>query len=472
MTWLMKLFSLSLKLYPGQFRERFGPEIEEIFHAGLLEARKEGGMVGYILHELVHLPASLVGVYIWSMSAGQNRQVAVSSLGGGGTSGLNPQGEGWGASFLAGLPHLFIGIIIISTEIAFGIKWRNQDVLSFLLLAVFFLMLLGVLIFNISKGWKSWATSWIVYMFVTVTTLLSVIANAIPHSILKNDEWMSEVQVLVIPLVLAYLLYKVASRNRLRGLLAAVPPMAIIWIYFLDSVPSLQKSLALGWMFLLAFTATVMMLRTKRFSVALGLAMGVPVLGGFPSVYLGDSMGGMLVFSEPGPGLQEVIRQYLPFLAMVLTIVLGPQLAVKLRAVGYESKNVGGKIFYRLALGGILLGLAMTMMQRENVSSNLDIPQKVMQLSFIASVMLYLVGFIFLAWSAKRSEEFSDKKDLALQLMALFILLPFVPIAILLAIPYGIMDHTKTWLLSLAVIGWVIASAWMVKDKDNIYAAV
>jgi hypothetical protein len=194
------------------------------------------------------------------------------------------------------------------------------------------------------------------------------------------------------------------------------------------------------------------------------LAMAVPILGGFPFAYLGVYMGGNLLFSEPGSSLQEVFRNYLPFLAMVLTIVLGPQLAVKLRAVGYESKNVGGKIFYRLALGGILLGLAMTMMQWEISLSDLYIPQKVIQVCFIASAMLYLVGFVFLAWSAKRSEEFLDKKDLTLQLVALFILLPFVPTVILLAIPYGILEHTDIWLLSLAVIGWVFAAAWIVKE--------
>jgi hypothetical protein len=472
MKWIMKLFLLAIKLYPRQFRFRFESEMEEIFHAGLLQACEEGMLAGFILRELLQLPGSLAGVYMWSMSTGQGRQVAVSSMGGGGTSGVNTPGEGWGASFMAGLPHLLMGIIIIGTEIIYGIKGVNQNIFNYLLIIVFSLLFVGVLIFNISKGWKNWAASWIVYMFGVTIALLGVVASDLPHTIIKNNAWVSEVQVLVIPLVLAYMLYKVASRNRLRGLLAAVPPMAIIWLYFLESVPALQKSLAWGWMFLLAFTATVMMLRTKRFSVALGLAMAVPVLGGFPFVYLGVFMGGTLPFPEPGPGLQEVIRQYLPFLAMVLTIVLGPQLAVKLRAVGYESRNVGGKIFYRLALGGILLALAMTMMQWEMAISDFSIPQKVMQFSFIASAMLYLVGFVFLAWSVKRTEEFLDKKDLALQLAALFILLPFVPIVILLAIPYGIMDHTETWLLSLAEIGWVFAAAWMVKDKDNIYAAV
>jgi len=301
-------------------------------------------------------------------------------------------------------------------------------------------------------------------MFVVTIALLSMVANALPHTIIANNAWVSEVQVLVIPLPLAYLLYKIASRNRLRGLLAAVPPMAISWLFFLESVPSLQESLAWSWMFLLAFTATVMMLRTKRFSVALGLAVAVPVFGGFPFAYLGVYMGGNLLFSEPGSSLQEVFRNYLPFLAMVLTLILGPQLAVKLRTVGYEIKNAGGKIFYRLALGGVLLGLAMTMMGREPAVSDLDIPQIVIQVGSIVSAMLYLVGFVFLVWSVKRNKELSYKRDLALQLVALFILLPFVPLVILLAVPYGIMNYTESWLLSLAVIGWVVAAAWTIKE--------
>jgi hypothetical protein len=461
---IMKLFSLVLKFYPQQFRFRFTSEMEEIFHAGLLQACEEGALAGFILRELLQLPGSLFGVYMWSMSAGQGRQVAVSSVGGGGTNDVNTPGEGWGASFMAGLPHLLMGIIIVSSEIVFIIKGINQNVFSYLLIICFSLLVIGVLIFNISKGWKSWSASWIIYMFVLAISLLSLVANALPHSIIKNSNWVNEVQVLVIPLVLAYLLYKITCRNRLRGLLAAVPPITIIWFYFLEFVPTLQKSLAWGWIFLLAFTATVMMLRTKRFSVALGLAMAVPVLGGFPFVYLGVFMGGTLPFSEPGPSLQEVLRQYLPFLAMVLTIVLGPQLAVKLRAVGHKSAKMGGKIFYRLALGGLLLGLAMTMMQWQIAISGMYIPLKVVQVGFVVSAILYLVGFVLLVWSVKRSEEFSDKKDLALQWVALFILLPFVPIVILLAIPSVILDHTETCLLSLAVIGWVFAAAWMVKE--------
>ena len=128
MMWIMKLYSLALKLYPRQFRFRFTSEMEEIFHAGLLQACEEGMLAGFILRELLQLPGSLVGVYMWSMSAGQGRQVAVSSVGGGGTSGVNTPGEGWGASFMAGLPHLLMGIIIVSSEIIYELKGINQNV--------------------------------------------------------------------------------------------------------------------------------------------------------------------------------------------------------------------------------------------------------------------------------------------------------------------------------------------------------
>jgi hypothetical protein len=146
-------------------------------------------------------------------------------------------------------------------------------------------------------------------MFILAISLLSLAVNAILPSIPGNNNWVYGVLTILMPLVLAYLLYKTACKDRLRGLLAAIPPMSLIWAYFQEFVPVLPQSLAWSWMFILASAASVMMLRTKRFSAALGLAMAVPILGGFPFVYLGVYQGGILPFSEPGPSLQEVFRQ-------------------------------------------------------------------------------------------------------------------------------------------------------------------
>ena len=464
MRWLLKLFSWSLMLYPRQFCVRFGPEIEEIFQVGLFDAHKEGEMVGYILHELFHLPGSLVDVYMWSLSSEQDRQVAVSGVGEGGTILMKTRGEGWGASLMAGLPHLLIGIIIIGTEIAYEIKEMNQNVFSLILVTVFSLLLIGVLIYNMSKGWKSWAASWIVYMFVIAISLLSVMANALPHSIVENNSWVYKVQVLLIPLVLAYLLYKIACKDRLWGLLAAVPPMVIIWIYFLESVPTVPKAMAWVWILLLAFIATVLMLRTKRFSTALLLAMAVPIFGGLPFTYLGVYMGGTLPFSEPGPGLQEVLKQYLPFMVMVLTIVLGPQLGVQLRIAGYQCAEAGGKIFYRLALGGILLGLFYVNLQWAITSSGFTSRLLIREALLVSAIVLYLVGFALLIWATHKNKLPSSDNSSLIELAALFLPLLFLPVMIFLVIPFSISNSTVRWLLPIAEIGWVIASTLVVKD--------
>jgi hypothetical protein len=215
-------------------------------------------------------------------------------------------------------------------------------------------------------------------------------------------------------------------------------------------------------MFILAFAASVLMLRTKRFSATLGLAMAVPILGGIPFVYLGVYMGGTLPFSEPGPSLQEVFRQYIPFLVMVLTLVLGPQLAVKLRALGHGSAKVGGKIFYRLALGGILLELVLSLMQWAIITNGINILLSIREVLLIAALILYLVGFGLLLWATYRSKLPSSDNSNLLELAGLFFPLLFVPLMIFLAIPMDI--YTKGWLLPVAEGAWVIAAVLVVKD--------
>ena len=468
MTWALSLYRLVLRLYPRAFRARFALEMEEVFRAGLQEAQEQHTLMGYVLREALRLPGSLVDVYGWSIQAGEGRQMAISGTGGGGTVGVPGQGEGWGASFLAGLPNLLIGVLILIGQI----PSIDQNTGGNLQIAVMCLVLLGVLVYCLRSGWQRWSASWLVYMFMFVVILLSLAANRFASTLTGSDSWVYAVQAMSVPLLLAYLLYKIACVDRLRALLAAVPPMAFLWTYFLEFVPALPRALAWGWITLLAFGASVMILRARRFRAALGWAMLVPALGGLPFAYLGVYMGGTLPFSEPGPSLLEVWRQYLPFLTAVLSIALGPQLAAKLRGIAREHAAAAGKVLYRLVLAGVLLGLALVLLQWNTISGGTPGWMRGLiaarQVWLVAAVSLYLGGFISLLWKALFNAARSGEYPAVLWLAVLFLLLPGVPLAILLVFPIPALGIPPlAWLLPVAEILWVLAAASVAADQKS-----
>ena len=289
--------------------------------------------------------------------------------------------------------------------------------------------------------------------------------NSISESFIGNNYGIYNLaQTILIPLVLAYFLYKITCKDRLRGILAAIPAMILIWTYFLEFVPALHQSLAWGWIFLLAFIAAILILRTKHLSAALVLAMAVPILGGFPFSYLGVYQGGTLPFSELGPSLLEAVRQYIPFAVMVLSFVLAPQLAVKLRETGSDVAKAGGKIFYRLALGGILLGIVWALAQWVTRLSETHIQKIIMQVILIAAAVLYVVGFALLTRVVYQNKSPTGDNSKLLELGALFLPLLFVPVVILMVIPMAQGVGSSSWLVLFAEIAWVCASVLVVKD--------
>ena len=112
---------------------------------------------------------------------------------------------------------------------------------------------------------------------------------------------------------------------------------------------------------------------------------------------------------------------------MVLTIVLEPQLAVKLRAIAQENAETGRKIFYRLALGGLLIGLVWTLLQWSIIISGVHFLLTARQVMLIAAATLYLLDFALLNWAVLHSKLLSSDISNVLQLAALFIPLLFIP---------------------------------------------
>ncbi len=464
MKWVLAVYRLMLALYPRPFRARFGEEMEEVFRAGLEEARRHGKLRGFVLDEALRLPGSLADVYLWALRSPDSPQMALP--GGGEVGGAG--GDGWGASLMGGLPHLVIGLMVAGSSLLAGWQVIDANLLSLLLFGAFLLLGLGVLVYNFRTGWKRWSASWLIYVLMVALILVSNGMRVLAKGNYGN--WLYEIQTMIFPLVIAYLLYKMACADRVRGLLAALPITAMMWFFFEEFVPEMPKMLATGWLFLVVFSAAVLILRTRRFATALGLALLVPVLSGFPFATLGVYMGGTLPFTEPGPSLQEVLRQYLPFLAVAAAVALGPQMAAALRAVGRKSAKAGGKVFYRLALGGMLLGLSIVLLQYGRATSDLFLwlPNLLSQPwpGLALAVGIYMVGIGLLTWAALRCDVFEDRRS-DLRMAALAGLLPVLLLVFLnlFAIFNG---HTQqSWVILALEMAWIGASAWTVGGKQT-----
>ena len=469
MNLVRKLFRLALMLYPGPFRARFAEEMEGVFAAGLEEAQQRDRVAGFVLGEALRLPGSLADVYTWSLRTGESRQVALTTAGGGLTSGAVAPDEGWGASILAGLPHLLLAVVAVSPALLAGVMGTSEYYSHQPWVRRFCPAGAGRIPVQPYQGLAALVRQLAGLHAGVPLFLLSLAANQLD---LFEGDWIYIAQVVLIPLALAYLAYKTACADRLRGLLAVLPLTAIIWIFFQELVPTLPRSLAWIWLCGIEFTAAVLILRSRRFVEALGLALAVPALGGLPFAYLGVYMGGTLPFSEPGPSPQEVVRQYLPLLLMTAAIVLGPQLAVKLRALGREYAKTGGRIFYRLALGGILLGLVVALLLWVLANSIGGLPSLVQSIllavrlyGFSAAAVLYLAGFSLLVWAGLFSGALPGGRALG-RLLALFVLLPGVPLVLVLVISsVSTGQFPGGWLL-VAGFAWALAAAWMVTHEQ------
>jgi hypothetical protein len=439
-----------------------------VFADGLADARRAGQETRFVLREALRLPAGLADVYLWMAQASGDGQMALSTPGASGNAGAPGGRAGWRPALLGGLPHGLMGLIIVLstwTEGAVSVLgvWGGG-----LMLVAFGLILLGVTGYNLRRGWQPWSGTWIGYLGV----VLFVGGAFLTQQLLRDspaEGWAIPItSLMVMPLGLAYLLYRLAAADRWKGLSAAVPLTALVWAFFLEFVPTRSETLAWGWIFLLAFTATTFSLRTRRFGLALLLGLVIPAVGGLPFVYLGVYQGGTLPFSEPGPSLAEVMRQYVPFVTAVLSIPLGPQLARQARALGRKTGSSGGRVFYRMALGGVLLGLALalakSMISMGNYGPRLDLVMKGMPYVALLAGALYATGAGWLAWCARKMQP---ARPFGLRLAGLLLALPGPALLLGFAPPVLSGHEVSAWVRAVEV-AWVALAAWLAVDGPEL----
>jgi hypothetical protein len=459
-----------LRLYPSSFKQRFSHEMEEVFCQAA-----SAGQLRFILREIVFLPASLAGAYLWAIRGSRERRMVLSSASGGSLGNDEPQ-PGWGDSLLAGLPHLIIGLLAGLPYLASAL-FRNLSLAGPLAyIWPFFILIPAILLvvaYGTIKGWGLWFASWKIYFLSAPVILISVLVQALSDSRVSSsvENMINMLQVILLPLLIAFLLYSITSRDRTAGLLASLPLMALLWVYFHEFVPELHKGLAWLWICGLAFVAAIAILRTRRYATALAFALAVPILGGIPNAFLGVYLGGTLPYSEPGPSVRVVISQYLPFLAMVTSLALGPLLARQVRKMGTSSAAAGGKRWYRLALGGILMALILVILMNVAVfSDSFTLQGRLLSglngLLIIAE-LLFVSGYALLLRAAILTGELWIDNSAAPRLVLLFLCLAGLPLIIMHIIPgtgRGLEAVDPFYIMPILSLAWIAASVWVVKE--------
>ncbi|MBN1371537.1 MAG: hypothetical protein JW987_06315 [Anaerolineaceae bacterium] len=409
------IYRLLLRLYPPAFQARFSGEMEEVFAAALEEARLRGRLnpTATLLKELADLPAGLAHTYAFSMNSALQPQMTPQPAGGDslGSPGSPTPRSSWLEAFLGGLPQFLLGLVsgLPLLLAAAGIGGENSAFgVALGILAA--LAVMGSIIAYFHLGRPRWAAAWYLYWFVLVMSLIIGFFNRAFPQLELDTVANGPIFLALCCLTLAFVLYHITIRDRLRGLLAAVPVVVGLWIINLEFVPDGPEGI--NWLVtsLLAGLICMAVLRLNRPDHGLILVACMAALVGLPYSYLGIYMGGTLHFSEPGPNLRAVLSSFAPQFGVTAALAIGPQLAVTLRETGRRS-GAGGKLAYRAALLGLLLSMAVAVLvlisstsdQGRYLDARYPFYRAAIQITFLLGLLLFALGYFLLLSAVHRS---------------------------------------------------------------------
>ncbi len=469
MNWLVTIYAILLRLYPRRFREAYGEEMQAVYADSLHEARRGGTLAlgAFALREIFDLPASLAREHVYAIRVGkpQLKPTLQGAAAGGSDLPLPSTPPRAWEVFMAALPHLLFGLLMGAAplmQVLLGpdaVTNRTTNILSAVL--VIAPALVGIPL-TIWKRQRAWVGSWYV-MYVPLALLLA--------SLLSTDQFNLDPQqfpAAMMVLGLAFALYYAARANAIRGFLAALPFAMIVWMPFLENTPKtiidpfLEGVLLLSSWIMLALVAALAA-QSRRLGLSLALALCVLALSGFGHSYLGNYQGGMLPFSEPGPSIRVVVLYGIRTLLVSAAMLLGPQLARSLRAIGQRAGGLG-RAGYRMALLGIVLLISAFLLNIIDLMFRADwnfqfMLQPPLDILLFAGVVVYHIGYALLVAGVWRARENRFWLELAL----LYGLIPAVPAILFLGWPTRIHGPSLTvWQSVPPALLWMIVSTWLV----------
>lgn len=310
------------------------------------------------------------------------------------------------AVWMAALPFilLLVGDMLPKLLMATGlITWDSaaMQVVNIILLALMISILLAGLFLAWQSKWPTWSVAWFPLIGIPLILFGSLLFNWVTQRQFTFAISQEVVMLFWIPLAAAVFLYVVARKDALRGLLACLPIIYILWfpnMEFVDDWIELLIKIPSTVLIVLAIAHLILVGNWRSgLLVVLGMNLGVGALFAYAGIY----HGGTLPFSAGGrPNLVEVLVSLIPQFLATSAIVIGPLFARMFRQAG-KLAGPQGKTAYHLALAGLLVvilanlaGMARALSGSSPLSSrstSLDMANVLW-----LGMLLYLAGVIWL----------------------------------------------------------------------------
>lgn len=486
---LLRVHASLLKLYPPQFQREFGEEMHSAFAEAMDASRadKAGAKLRLLGRELQDLPGSLL--HEWRDREGEMQTSANEPIIGADSvwsSGKRAAPPGWGQAFLGALPYVLILILDALPRLlvwagVFGQESVGMQMLNIALAVLFGGTFVLALVLAWRRRWPLWSASW--YLFFAVLPLgwlHWLLSTLLPGQVSST---LSGIEVyLVIPLLMAGLLYWVTRLDRLRGALAALPILYLLWFPNMEQTPGhiippqieiLIKAGSLGLISLMI----MLIIRYGDWRTGLWAILATTLAVGLQFSYAGIYHGGTLPFTAPGPNPIEVLRSFIPQYLVAGAITLGPQLAWMFRQTGRRN-GVSGKLGYHLALLGLLVIMAASLAGLMRGTSGYPsgynwLTYTALERWIYASLGAYILGLAILYWSAWRSAALPDLVELVLLAilpvaLPLTFALPFITSTSPVSYVYGVpllWDLPQSLILASGLV-WLGLTAWLVTRRS------
>jgi hypothetical protein len=487
---LLRVYAGLLRLYPTEFRREFGKEMHSVFAEALDASRagKPGARLRLLGRELRYLPGNLLCE--WRDREADMQTSANEPMIGGDSvwsSGRRSAPPGWSQAFLGALPFLMILIVDALPKLLVGAGVSGPESAGMQVLNVVLAVLLGgtfvlALVLAWRRGWPPWSASW--YLFFAVLPLgwlHWLLSTLLPGQV---NSTLSGIEVyLVIPLLMAGLLYWVARLDRLRGALAALPILYVLWLPNMEQTPrhiiplKIEIVIKAASIALISLTI-ILIIRYGDWRTGLWAILATILAVGLQFSYAGIYYGGTLPFTAPGPNPIEVLRSFIPQYLVAGGIILGPQLAYMFHETGRRS-GVSGKVGYHLALLGLLVIMAANLAGLMRGTSGYPSGYKWLTYTALerwiyASLGAYILGLAMLYWGAWRSGALPDLVETVLLAilpvaLPLTFALPFITSTSPVSYVYGVAllwDLPQSLVLGAGLV-WLALTAWLVTRRPT-----